>query len=142
MNWHPFTKYGPAIGMALWKWNRKKIELWWSPADYSPQEHAHDGCSGEFTILWAKNRRIYRKTKWETKSICVDGVLGIEHKLAVGPKDEYIANTPQVWGKWLTVPAGVPHKFDAGESMMIWLVVETWKPGYNMSLATDFRVTE
>ena len=149
MNWHPFTKVGKAIGITLWRWNRKKIELWYSPADYSPKEHAHDGCSGEFTILWAKNRRIYRKTKPVLESGATrdqfGNVSGIYSKITgytIGPKDSYIANTPQVWGKWLTVPAGVPHKFDTGDSFMLWVVVETWKPGYDMSLATDFRTTE
>ena len=139
----PITRYEGALGITLWRWGRKKVELWFAKKDYSPKEHAHDGCDGEFMVLYSKNRRIYRKTKWEAKSWkTIDGRYGITHELTIGPKDCYIATTPQVWGKWLTVPAGVPHKFDKGDSFMLWVVVETWKPGYDMSLATDFRITE
>jgi hypothetical protein len=95
--------------------------------------------------LWAKNRRIYRKTLpvvdsgFDMDTRCIwSKLLGYK----IGPGDEYIADTPKVWGKWLTVPAGVPHKFEKGDSFMLWLVVETWKPGYDMNLISDFRITQ
>jgi len=138
MNWHPFTFYPGAVGITLWKWNRKKIELWWASKNCSPPEHAHDGCSGEFMVLYSKNRRIYRRNTWQS-TLYKNGIC---HERVIGPRDQYIATTPQVWGKWLTVPAGVPHKFDRGDSMMIWITVETWRPGYDMDLTKDFRLTE
>lgn len=145
---NPFTTYPGAIGLTLWRWKRKKVELWWASKHCSPPEHAHDGCSGEFTILWARNRRIYRKTFPVVESgVTRDKfghATGIYSKItgySVGGDDSYVAHTPGVWGKWLTVPAGTPHKFEQGDSCMVWLVVETWKEGYEMDLIKDFRLT-
>lgn len=114
------ARYGPCIGLTIFRWFRLKVELWWSPADYSPPPHSHNDSSGEFTILYSKNRRIWRK---------------------VGDQvDEYIATTPGVWGKFLSVRAGTVHAFDKGDSCMIWLVFETWKPGIRVtSVADDFH---
>lgn len=140
--YNPVTRYEGALGITLWRWNRKKVEIWFAKKDYSPQEHAHDGCDGEFMVLYSKNRRIYRKTMGDKPEWSSDYNCWMIPRFEIHEGDEYIANTPQVWGKWLTVPAGVPHKFDTGDSCMIWLVVEKWREGYDMSLVSDFRVTE
>ena len=126
--WAPINAYGPCFSVTLWRWRRKKLELWYAPADFSPEEHTHDDVSGEFTILYSKNREIYRKVPKE------DGTL---------EKQSYIANTPEVWGKWLSVRDGTIHKFEKGDSCMIWLVWETWKQGRPVaSVATDFNITK
>jgi hypothetical protein len=108
--------------ITLFRFLRWKVELGYAPADYSPPPHSHQNSSGEFTVLYARNRRIWRK---------------------VGDRmDEYIANVPKVWGKFLSVRAGTEHSFDKGESCMIWLCFETWKPGVKVSsVAVDFVPT-
>lgn len=113
------ARYGPCMGITLFRWFRWKIELWYAPADFSPPPHTHENCSGEFTILYAKNRRIWRK---------------------VGDRiDSYIANFPSVLGKFLSVRAGTPHSFDKGDSFMVWICFETWKKGVSVSsVANDF----
>lgn len=116
------ARYGPCIGITIFRWFRWKVELWYAPANYSTPEHAHDDSSGEFTILFARNRRIWRR---------------------IGERiDSYVANVPAVWGRFLSVRAGTPHGFDAGDSCMIWLCFETWRPGAKVtSVAKDFRLT-
>lgn len=120
--WVPVNSYGPCVGFTLLRCGRRKVELWYAPADYATPEHTHDNSSGEFTILYSKNRRIYRRIGTKT--------------------DAYIANTPEAWGRFLSVRAGTPHAFSKGDSAMIWLCFETWKPGVMVtSVADDFRLT-
>jgi hypothetical protein len=115
------ARYGPCIGLTIFHWGRRKVELWWAPSDYSPPPHSHKNSSTEFTILWAKNRRIWRR---------------------VGDRvDTYTANTPGVWGKFLSVRAGVVHAFEKGDSCMIWLAFETWQRDAKVtSVAEDFHL--
>lgn len=116
------ARYGPCWGLTLFRWGRLKVELWFSPADYSPLEHTHDDSDGEFMVLWSRNREIYR--------------------LINGQREAYIANTPEVWGRWFSVRAGTPHSFGKGDSCMVWLCVERWKPGSKVtSVATDLHLT-
>lgn len=132
-SWAPINSYGPCIGITLWKWGRTKVELWWAPADYEPPEHTHEDVDGEFTILYSKNRYIYRKS-------CPRGGPCGEKMVGIG--DSYIATTPDVWGKWLSVRAGTPHAFKRGDSCMIWIVKEKWLPGRKVgSMSTDFHLT-
>lgn len=120
--WAPVTVHERAFGVTLWRWRRVKVELWYAPANYYTLEHTHQFSDGEFTLLWARQRQIYR---------IVNGRL-----------DSYMANTPAAWGRWLTVRAGTPHAFAKGESCMIWIVVQRWKPGVSVtSLAEDFHLT-
>lgn len=150
--WAPINSYGPCVGLTLWRWGQLKVELWYAPADYETPEHVHNNSDGEFTILWSQNRSIYRKTKpILSYNIYTDPVLSklgynrpdydiVGYEL--GLNDSYIANTPQAWGKWLSVRAGTPHAFQKGDSCMIWLVVERWKPGTKVtSPAEDFVLT-
>lgn len=119
------ARYGPCVGITLFRWRRWKVELWYAPANYATPEHSHNESHGEFTILWARNRRIYRKVKTPQGERV----------------DEYIASTPRFWGKFLSVPMGVVHAFEKGDSCMVWICVETWKRGVTVtSVATDFHL--
>ena len=114
------ARYGPCIGITLFRWGRRKVEIWYSPADYATPLHSHNDSSTEFTILWARNRRIWRRIGNLTES--------------------YTAHTPRVWGKFLSVRAGVLHAFGKGTAPMIWLAFETWNPGVKVtSVAEDFH---
>lgn len=116
------ARYGPCVGLTLFKWGRTKVELWYAPASYAVPEHTHNDSDGEFTVLWSKNREIYR---------VIDG-----------KRQSYIATTPQIWGRWLSVRAGTPHAFGMGDSCMVWICVERWKPGVKVtSVANDLHLT-
>lgn len=116
------ARYGPCWGLTLWRWGRRKVELWYAPADYATPEHTHEDSDSEFLILWARNRVIYRVVNCMIES--------------------YVAHTPGVWGKWLSVRAGTPHAFKTGTSCLIWISSQTWKPGVTVtSVAEDFKIT-
>lgn len=115
------ARYGPCSGLTLFRWGRRKVELWYAPADYSPPPHSHNDSDGEFTVLWSRNRRIWRNVG--------------------GRVDSYIATTPGVWGKFLSVRAGTVHAFERGDSCMVWIVFETWRKGVKVgSVADDFHL--
>lgn len=141
MSWFTIHRYGPCIGITLFRFRRRQVELWWAPTDYATPEHSHENSDGEFLILWARNRRIWRKTH----TLCTNGkVFKInQHKRyfdAVGRGDEYIANVPPWRFKTLSVRAGIKHGFDKGSSPMIWLCFEKWKKGVPItSVADDFK---
>lgn len=142
---NPVARYGPCIGITIWRWGRFKIELWWAPADFAPEEHTHENSDGEFLILWARNREIYRKTHFKFKGRLQrfrwkELLSPIRKELHCGPGDSYIAHTPPWHLKTLSVRAGTPHAFKTGTSCMIWLCLETWKKGVAVtSVAEDFH---
>ncbi len=111
------ARYGPCWGITLFRWFRWKLELWYAPAWFATPEHTHENSDGEFTILWSRYRRIYRKVHDRT--------------------DDYIAMHPYCWGKWLSVRAGTPHAFESGDSCMIWLCWQTWKKGVKVTSPAD-----
>lgn len=119
---NPFARYGPCRGVTIFRLGRFKAELWFAPKWYAPPEHTHDNSDGEFTILWARNRPIYRVVN--------------------GHRQWYTARTPRDWGRFLSVRAGTPHAFLKGDSFMVWICFERWKPGVSVtSVATDFNLT-
>lgn len=138
---NPLAWYGPCWCLTVFRWGRRKVELCYAPADYEPPEHVHPNSDGEFLILWAKNRLIYRKTKTYAgpygylQSMC--GNL-----LVCGDGDYYTANVPPWRFKTLSVRAGTPHAFKKGDSFMLWICFETWKKGAAVtSVAEDFVLT-
>ncbi len=119
---NPLAWYGPCWCLTVFRFGRRKVELCYAPADYEPPEHSHPNSDGEFLILWARNRPIYRR---------------------VGQRvDAYTANVPPWRFKTLSVRAGTPHAFKKGESAMIWICFETWRKGVPVtSVAEDFVLT-
>lgn len=126
------ARYGPCIGITLFRFFRWKVELWYSPANYSTPEHTHENSDGEFLILYGSGRKIYRKPF--TNSFREDWCRCVT-------KQEYEL-TGRKYFKWFSVRAGTPHGFSCGATPMIWLCLEKWKPGKKVtSVATDFKLT-
>ncbi len=127
-----FARYGPCIGITLWRWGRFKVELWWAPADYATPEHTHENSDGEFLILFSRTRFIYRRM--------VDSISTVDGRTHYRTEG-YVVNVPP-WRRTLSVRAGTPHAFHKGSSPMIWLCFERWKEGVPVtSVAEDFRLT-
>lgn len=123
------ARYGPCIGLTVFRWFRWKLELWFAPAAYSPPEHTHEKSDGEFFVLFGRGRKIYRKAD-------VPGYGGL-----VTTKQEYEL-TGRTYFKWFSVRAGTPHGFSEGKTPMIWFCFETWKRGVKpTSVAEDFKLT-
>lgn len=132
---NPYHRYERCHCLTLYRFGRRKAELCYAPADYEPREHVHPNSDGEFLILWAKNRPIYRKVIYDPNDWNTLGKTGAR-------VDSYLANVPPWKFKTLSVRAGVPHAFRAGDSCMIWLCFEKWKPGTKVtSVAEDLVLT-
>lgn len=154
---NPLSRYERCWCLTLYRVGRHKAELCYAPADYEPREHVHENSDGEFLILWARNRPIYRKTHivhhaanfFNTfrpiKAAPEDmgRLTSLRHSRAViGPGDSYLANVPPWKLKTLSVCAGVPHAFRKGDSPIIWICFEKWKPGTKItSVAEDLVLT-
>lgn len=135
---NPISWYGPCWCLTVFRWGRRKVELCYAPADYETPEHVHPNSDGEFLILWARNRIIYRKTKLIQDGFLPDKAL----MLTIGERDSYLANVPPWRLKTLSVRAGVPHAFRKGDGPMIWICFEKWKPGTKVtSVAEDLVLT-
>lgn len=153
---NPYHRYERCHCLTLCRLGRRKVELCYAPADYEPREHVHPNSDGEFLILWAKNRPIYRKTLPirgipfragpEDRYMSVKnlgngwrrGIIGYE----LGPGDSYLANVPPWRLKTLSVRAGVPHAFRKGDSPMVWICFEKWLKGVPVtSVAEDLVLT-
>lgn len=129
---NPVARYGPCIGVTLFRWRRFKIELWYAPADFATPEHTHENSSSEFLILYARTRFIYRRT--------VDFISTVDGKVRYRTEG-YVVNVPP-FRRTLTVRAGTPHAFHRGESCMVWLCFERWKKNVPVtSVAEDFQLT-
>lgn len=121
------STYGPCWCLHLYRFGRFQGELCYAPADYEPPEHVHPNSDGEFLILYAKNRFIYRKTH-----------LNKFGDKCLGDGDYYVANVPPWRLRTLSVRAGVPHAFKRGDSPMLWICFETWRKGTKVtSVAED-----
>jgi hypothetical protein len=119
---NPLHKYERCWCLTVFRFGRRKVELCYCPADYESPEHVHPNSDGEFLILWARNRPIYRRTG--------------------SPRDSYVANVPPWRLKTLSVRAGIPHAFKKGDSCLIWICFETWKKGVSVtSVAEDLVLT-
>lgn len=149
---NPLAFYGPCWCLTVFRWGRRKVELCYAPGWYETPEHVHRHSDGEFLILWARNRKIYRKTHVvhhaanmfgvmrpvkahheDLKWLCKHG----ENTVVCGPGDTYIANVPPWKLKTLSVRAGVPHGFKTSTSCMIWLCFEKWRPCVPVTSVAD-----
>lgn len=114
-------RYGPCIGITLLRLFRWKVELWFAPGDYSPEEHTHPNSDSEFWVLYASHRYIYKRK--------------------AGRLVGYNASFPSCLFHTLTVRADEPHRFMTSDRPMIWLCLEHWKAGVKpTSVAEDFHI--
>lgn len=126
------ARYGPCICITIFRWFRWKLELCFSPADYSPPEHTHEESDGEFFVLYGRGREIWRITK--------DYCSPFPHVWY--PVRQQYNLTGRKYFKWFSVRAGTPHGFSKGATPMIWLCWEKWKVGTKVSsVVNDFKLT-
>lgn len=119
------------FGITLFRFFRWKLELWYSPANYSCEEHVHKNFDGEFFVFYGKHRSIWRKR------LVMANILGqYEYRT-----DMYDISKRKYF-KWFTVKANSIHGFSTGATSMIWLCWETYKKGIKVtSPAVDFHPT-
>lgn len=118
------------IGITLFRWGRRKLELWFVLASYACVEHTHKDSDGEFFVLFGKDRFIWRK---------------FQDYYKIG-KSTYSRETQQMYNiterpywKWYSVRADVPHGFGRGATHDIPLLgnlsprLKSYIPGLRLS---------
>jgi len=136
------------IGITLFKWGAIKLEMWFAGKNTTCREHVHNDSDSEITILYAKPRRIWRRSqiKFKLTGSSLIGQDNADFNKEAGtiyiPNEEYIASSKKHRGQWFSVRAGVPHGFDKGESFMIFLNLQHYLKGRPVtSVAEDFQLT-
>ncbi len=131
-----FHKKDSCWGVTLFRWGRRKLELWFVPRDYACVEHVHHDSDGEFFVVFGKGREIYRKVETEPASY-----WPYNSYPATISKQEYNISSRKYFRTY-TVRANTPHGFSAGSSPMVFLCWETYLPGRRVtSPAVDFHPT-
>ena len=119
------------VGITLFRFGRYKLELWFVPRDYACEEHTHELSSGEFFVLYGKDREIWRTVKgpWVKDYL----------QWRTSKREQYnISN--RTYFKWLSVRAGTPHGFSRGATPMVFLTLTKWKKDAKItSPAIDFH---
>ena len=114
-----FHKKDSCRGITLFRFGRRKLELWFVPADYACVEHTHKDSDGEFFVVYGKGRDIWRR---------------------IGAESQCYDITNRNYFKWLTVRANVVHGFSPGATPMVFLCWETYRKGVKVtSPAIDFH---
>lgn len=127
-----FHKKDSCRGITLFRWFRWKLEFWYVPKDYECKEHTHKDSDGEFFIVYAKDREVYRT--FYKPFIPWWGMTLVDRQQYNTFKRNYF--------KCYTVRANTPHGFSKGSSPMLFLCWETYKKGVKVtSPAVDFHLT-
>lgn len=122
-----FNRKDRCIGLTLFRFGRRKLELWFVPANYACVEHTHKDSDGEFFVVYGRGRDIWRKTwpHWLSGAMCQIEVYNI---------------TNRHYFKTYTVRANTPHGFSVGSTLMVFLCWETYRKGVPVtSPAVDFH---
>ena len=129
-----FHKKDSCWGVTLFRFGRRKLELWFVPRDYACVEHVHKDSDGEFFVVFGKGRNIWRTVTGIEKNIYGNMVSGLIRQM--------YHITDRTYFKTYTVRANTPHGFSIGTSPMIFLCWETYLPGRRVtSPAADFHPT-
>ncbi len=111
------SRYGPCVGVKLWKWNNFQVELWLCPKGYKIPKHSHDLQDIELTYLFG-NAHFFRK---------------------VGTRVDHFHATQMKFGRTFSLPKGTLHWFEVSDKPLVFLSREKWttKP---TSASQDFTV--
>lgn len=127
-------------GITLFRFGRRKLELWFVPKNYACVEHTHKDSDGEFFVLYGKGRNIWRKL---INTKCDHFIeTGSQCPICRSPFTQCYNITNRTYFRWLTVKANVIHGFSVGSTPMIFLCWETYREGVKVtSPALDFHPT-
>jgi len=116
------NRYGPCIGISLFRFRRTNYELWWCPAAYEIPEHCHPNQHIELRLIFGRTEFFRRSSK-------------------SGAFESAPAQFPADCGRVYSVPAGYFHKFNTGKCPLVFINKEQWLEGVEItSAATDFRI--
>jgi quercetin dioxygenase-like cupin family protein len=117
------NRYGPCVGLTLWKWGRTKVELWLVPAGYVIPPHSHPSEDIELMLVKGNGTYLYRVNE-ETNVT-----------------DAIVCKFPRHFGRRFTIPAGFVHGFSVSARSLMFINFAKWKPGVTVtSAAIDFKL--
>ena len=106
-------RYKRCVGLALFRWNRRQLEIWFCPAGTEIEPHTHPHIDSTIRLLWGGMR----------------GTIG-DHEGYVDMEDFF---------RPFHVPAGVRHSAHIGQGLTIFANWEVWRGDIPItSAAEDF----
>lgn len=125
-----FNRHERCIGLTLWRFGQKNIELWYCPSGYEIKPHSHPNEKIELMYLFGDTEffRIVEKMH--------DFVFG-KH---MGVRSEsFKPKWYHVFRKF-TIDYGVVHWFKVSKLPLIFINIATFKDGHKpVSAAVDFK---
>lgn len=119
------NRHEDCVGITLFKWGQRRIELWFCPSGYKIEEHSHPQEDVELMFLYGNTLFCRQKTDGKT------------------PVESYYAQFPGDFGRVFTVKHDDSHWFNVGNKPLIFLNFQTFLKGYQpVSAATDFKPKE
>jgi len=115
-------KYESCVGLLLFKFGQRTVELWYCPAWYEIKEHSHPQEDIELMYLFGKTI-FYRR------------------KAAARSEEQFNPRWYHVFRRF-TVAAGWSHRFDVGDRPLVFINFARWKVGVKpTSASVDFQLT-
>lgn len=116
-------RYESCIGISFPAFRRCKIEVWYAPRGYEIKEHTHPNQDIKLRLLFGHNVRFHRRKRGH---VCGESFWATFRNI----------------GKVFTINAGDSHHFEVSNWPLIFLNVEKWKEGVEItSAAEDFQLT-
>jgi len=113
------NKHENCIGLTLFKWNQRRIEIWFCPSGYQIEEHSHPSEDVELVYIFG-NTIFFRRNLLNGK---------------------YEEGKPKFLQKF-TVMHFHSHGFTVGRLPLIFINFQKFLNGYKpMSAAKDFLIT-
>jgi len=112
------------VGLRLFKWGQRSVQLWYCPKGYTIEKHSHDLQDIELCFLYGE--AWFYKTGVKVSP----SVRDIKYVKVSGIGNPF---------KTFSIPAGTVHWFSVSNKPLWFLNYAKWKPGYNpTSAAIDF----
>ena len=110
------NRHEACIGIKLFKWKRKCIELWYCPRGYAIDPHRHPNIDIELVVLYGR------------------ATIGRRHVLDSIYRTIFVTSN---WFKKYTILAEHYHYFRVSTKPFIFLSLELWRPGAVVTTAAD-----
>jgi len=127
--------YGPCLGITLFKWGRRKVELWLCPRHYTIPKHSHNDENIELAFLYGEAE--FSRKVWKERFTVRDHLIDKKEKYFV-IESKVVSGFGSLTHTF-SIPAGTVHWFSVSNKPLIFLNYSKWLPGKKVtSAATDF----
>lgn len=111
-------KHEGCVGLRLFKWGQRSVQLWYCPKGYTIEKHSHDLQDIELAFIYGQ--------AWFYK---------LQHNIVKSAKVAGLGNP----FKTFSIPAGTVHWFSVSSRSLWFVNYARWKTGYTPTSASiDF----